>query len=131
MPRSSTWNLGDASGIAGLHRHRPYFDDLFLMARTGGTVGREGGANRRVGQIGSPQALLINRMMVDSVVEAPMGSLHSTAEPGLPSRREVPGHYAEAAAPTNRGGAFYATYLAGDEADYQPRCGILCGREEQ
>ena len=44
-----------------------------------------------------PQALLINRMMVDSVVEAPNGAHFTTAEPDYKRDEKFQRHYAEAA----------------------------------
>ena len=92
-------NLGDAQGNAAYTGIDPYFDDLFLMA-----------ADRRylsVEQVVStdelvkavpPQALLINRMMVDTVVEAPNGAHFTTAEPDYRRDEKFQRHYAEAAA---------------------------------
>ncbi len=45
-----------------------------------------------------PQALLINRMMVDSVVEAPNGAHFTTAAPDYGRDEKFQRHYAEAAA---------------------------------
>ena len=45
-----------------------------------------------------PQALLVNRMMVDSVVEAPVGAHFTTAEPDYRRDEKFQRHYAEAAA---------------------------------
>ena len=44
-----------------------------------------------------PQALLINRMMVDTVVEAPNGAHFTTAEPDYGRDEKFQRHYAEAA----------------------------------
>jgi hypothetical protein len=63
--------------------------------------------------------LLINRMMVDSVVEAPNGAHFTTAEPDYKRDEKFQRHYAEAAGPDETWRAFVATYLSGDEADYQ------------
>ena len=45
-----------------------------------------------------PQALLINRMMVDSVVETPNGAHFTTAEPDYARDEKFQRHYAAAAA---------------------------------
>ena len=45
-----------------------------------------------------PQALLVNRMMVDTVVEAPNGAHFTTAEPDYRRDEKFQRHYAEAAA---------------------------------
>jgi hypothetical protein len=66
-----------------------------------------------------PQALLINRMMVDSVVEAPNGAHFTTAEPDYRRDEKFQRHYAEAASSDESWGTFSTTYLAGSESDYQ------------
>jgi glutaconate CoA-transferase subunit A len=113
-------NLGDASGNAAYTGIDPYFDDLFLMA-----------AQRRylsVEQVVSteelvkavpPQAMSINRMMVDAVVEVPNGAHFTTAEPDYRRDEKFQRHYAEAAASDEGWQAFVSTYLSGDESDYQ------------
>jgi acyl CoA:acetate/3-ketoacid CoA transferase alpha subunit len=113
-------NLGDAQGNAAYTGIDPYFDDLYLMA-----------ADRRylsVEQVVStdelvkavpPQALLINRMMVDSVVEAPGGAHFTTAAPDYGRDEKFQRHYAEAAGSDDAWQTFVGTYLSGSEADYQ------------
>lgn len=66
-----------------------------------------------------PQALLVNRMMVDTVVEAPNGAHFTTAEPDYRRDEKFQRHYAEAAADDESWQRFRQTYLAGTEADYQ------------
>ena len=66
-----------------------------------------------------PQALLINRMMVDTVVEAPNGAHFTTAEPDYRRDEKFQRHYAEAAASEESWQQFVQTYLSGSEADYQ------------
>jgi hypothetical protein len=66
-----------------------------------------------------PQALLINRMMVDTVVEAPNGAHFTTAEPDYRRDEKFQRHYAEAAASDETWAEFVGTYLSGSEADYQ------------
>ena len=66
-----------------------------------------------------PQVLLVNRMMVDTVVEAPNGAHFTTAEPDYRRDEKFQRHYAEAAASDETWQQFVATYLSGGEADYQ------------
>jgi hypothetical protein len=66
-----------------------------------------------------PQALLINRMMVDTVVEAPNGAHFTTAEPDYRRDEKFQRHYAEAAASDETWQQFVDTYLCSSEADYQ------------
>ena len=66
-----------------------------------------------------PQALLINRMMVDTVVEAPNGAHFTTAAPDYGRDEKFQRHYAEAAGSDETWQQFVQTYLSGSEADYQ------------
>ena len=113
-------NIGDRHGNAAYTGIDPYFDDLFLMA-----------ADRRylsVEQVVSteelvkavpPQALLVNRMMVDHVVEAPGGAHFTTNAPDYGRDEKFQRHYASAAAEDDSWKQFVDTYLSGSEADYQ------------
>lgn len=113
-------NLGDMHGNAAYTGIDPYFDDLFLMA-----------ADRRYLSVEQvvptadlvkavpPQALLVNRMMVDQVVEAPGGAHFTTAAPDYGRDEKFQRHYARAATEVDGWGQFVATYLSGSEADYQ------------
>ncbi len=113
-------NIGDRHGNAAYTGIDPYFDDLFLMA-----------ADRRylsVEQVVSteelvkavpPQALLVNRMMVDHVVEAPGGAHFTTNAPDYGRDEKFQRHYAAAAAEDDTWAQFVDTYLSGSEADYQ------------
>jgi glutaconate CoA-transferase, subunit A len=113
-------NLGDAQGNAAYTGIDPYFDDLFLMAAQQRhlSVERVVPTDELVKAV-PPQALLINRMMVDSVVEAPNGAHFTTAEPDYRRDEKFQRHYAEAAASDETWQAFLQTYLSGSEADYQ------------
>jgi len=113
-------NLGDAQGNAAYTGIDPYFDDLFLMAaeRRFLSVERVVPTDELVKAV-PPQALLINRMMVDTVVEAPLGAHFTTAEPTYRRDEKFQRHYAEAAASDETWQAFVQTYLSGSEADYQ------------
>jgi len=84
-------NLGDAQGNAAYTGIDPYFDDLFLMAAEERflSVERVVPTDELVKAV-PPQALLINRMMVDTVVEAPERRPLHDRRTGLPPRREVP-----------------------------------------
>ena len=113
-------NLGDRHGNAAYTGIDPYFDDLFLMAadRRYLSVERVVPTEELVKAV-PPQALLVNRMMVDSVVEAPGGAHFTTAEPDYGRDEKFQRHYAQAAADENTWAEFVATYLSGREADYQ------------
>ncbi len=113
-------NLGDAQGNAAYTGIDPYFDDLYLMAaeRRYLSVERVVSTEELVKAV-PPQALLVNRMMVDSVVEAPNGAHFTTAEPDYRRDEKFQRHYAEAAASDESWAEFVQTYLSGSEADYQ------------
>jgi glutaconate CoA-transferase, subunit A len=113
-------NLGDAQGNAAYTGIDPYFDDLFLMAAQKRylSVERVVPTDELIKAV-PPQALLINRMMVDSVVEAPNGAHFTTAEPDYRRDEKFQRHYAEAAASEEGWQEFVKTYLSGSEAEYQ------------
>lgn len=113
-------NLGDKHGNAAYTGIDPYFDDLFLMAaqRRYLSVERVVSTAELVDSV-VPQALLVNRMMVDAVVEAPNGAHFTTAEPDYRRDEKFQRHYAQAAADDDSWAQFVATYLSGSEADYQ------------
>src|SRR5829696_6004092 len=113
-------NLGDAQGNAAYTGIDPYFDDLYLMAaeRRYLSVEQVVPTDELVKAV-PPQALVINRMMVDSVVESPNGAHFTTAAPDYGRDEKFQRHYAQAAAEDDTWSQFVATYLSGSEADYQ------------
>lgn len=113
-------NIGDKHGNAAYTGIDPYFDDLFLMAaqRRFLSVERIVSTEELVKAV-PPQALMVNRMMVDHVVEAPGGAHFTTAAPDYGRDERFQRHYAQAAADEAAWAEFVATYLSGGEADYQ------------
>jgi len=113
-------NLGDKHGNAAYTGIDPYFDDLFLMAadRRFLSVERVVATDELIKSV-PPQALLVNRMMVDHVIEAPGGAHFTTAEPDYGRDEKFQQHYAKAAAEEDTWAQFVDTYLSGSEADYQ------------
>jgi hypothetical protein len=113
-------NVGDARGNAAYTGIDPYFDDLFLMSAEKRylSVEKVVSTEELVKSV-PPQALLINRMMVDTVVEAPGGAHFTTAEPDYRRDEKFQRHYAEAAGSDETWSTFVQTYLSGSEADYQ------------
>ena len=113
-------NLGDRHGNAAYTGIDPYFDDLFLMAADRRYLSVERVvATQELLKAVPPQALLVNRMMVDAVVEAPGGAHFTTAAPDYGRDEKFQRHYAEAAADEQAWAKFFDTYLSGSEADYQ------------
>ncbi|MGW0159745.1 cholesterol ring-cleaving hydrolase subunit IpdA [Mycobacterium sp. NPDC003323] len=113
-------NLGDERGNAAYTGIDPYFDDLFLMSaeRRFLSVEKVVSTEELVKSV-VPQQMLINRMMVDTVVEAPGGAHFTTNEPDHKRDEKFQRHYAEAAGSDETWADFVATYLSGSEADYQ------------
>jgi len=113
-------NVGDKHGNAAYTGIDPYFDDLFLMAadRRFLSVERVIATDELIKSV-PPQALLVNRMMVDHVIEAPGGAHFTTAEPDYGRDEKFQQHYAKAAAEEDTWAQFVDTYLSGSEADYQ------------
>ena len=113
-------NVGDAQGNAAYTGIDPYFDDLYLMAADQRVLSVEKVVpTEELVKSVPPQALLINRMMVDSVVEAAGGAHFTTAEPDYRRDEKFQRHYAEAAGSDETWQEFVATYLSDNEADYQ------------
>ncbi|CAN5515089.1 CoA transferase subunit A [soil metagenome] len=123
-------NVGDERGNAAYTGIDPYFDDLFLMAARKRlmTVEKVVTTAELVNSVPT-QALLVNRMMVDRVVEAPGGAHFTTAEPDYKRDEKFQRHYAEAAGTDEGWQQFVQTYLSGSEADYQ--CAVREFSKEQ
>jgi glutaconate CoA-transferase, subunit A len=113
-------NIADTRGNAAYTGIDPYFDDLFLMAadRRYLSVERVASTDELVKAV-PPQGLLVNRMMVDAVVEAPGGAHFTTAAPDYGRDEKFQRFYAQAASSQEEWARFTATYLSGSEADYQ------------
>ncbi len=113
-------NIGDARGNAAYTGVDPYFDDLFLMAagRRYLSVEKVVPTEELVKAV-PRQALIVNRMMVDSVVEAPGGAHFTTGAADYGRDEKFQRHYAEAAKSPETWAEFVRTYLSGSEDDYQ------------
>ena len=99
----------------------PYFDDLFCMAAERAYVSREEVVDTAGLTVDTPvQRLLLNRMMVDGVVETPHGAHFTTCTPDYERDEKFQRAYAAAAGGTDEEwSAFEDRFLAGDEAAYQ------------
>jgi glutaconate CoA-transferase, subunit A len=123
-------NLGDERGNAAYTGIDPYFDDLFLMAAEQRLLSIEKVVStEELVKSVPPQALLVNRMMVDTVVEAPGGAHFTTAEPDYRRDEMFQRHYAEAAGTDEGWQQFVSTYLSGSEADYQDAVRTFSGEQ--
>jgi glutaconate CoA-transferase, subunit A len=113
-------NIGDARGNAAYTGVDPYFDDLFLMAaqRRCLSVERIVSTQELVSTV-PRQALIVNRMMVDAVVEAPGGAHFTTGALDYGRDEKFQRHYVEAASSPEAWDQFVQTYLSCSEDDYQ------------
>jgi len=113
-------NLGDARGNAAYTGIDPYFDDLFLMSAQRRFLSVEKIVSTEELMAASiPQTQIINRMMVDRVVEAPNGAHFTIGAADYGRDEKFQRHYAEAAKSDETWAEFKATYLSGSEDDYQ------------
>lgn len=113
-------NLGDATGNAAYTGVDPYFDDLYCMAAERRYLSVEKIVSTEELVKSVPlQSLLLNRMMVDKVVEAPGGAHFTIGAADYGRDEKFQRHYAEAAGDPETWQKFVDTYLSGSEEDYQ------------
>ncbi|MFQ6332091.1 CoA transferase subunit A [Nocardia sp. CWNU-33] len=113
-------NIGDRHGNAGYTGVDPYFDDLYCLAadRRYVSVERVVETEELVKTV-PLQSLLLNRMMVDGVVEAPNGAHFTLAGDSYGRDEKFQRHYVEAAKTPETWQQFVDKYLAVSEAEYQ------------
>jgi glutaconate CoA-transferase subunit A len=113
-------NRADRRGNGQYLGPDPYFDDLFCLAAAKRFVSCERlvptGELREAGPV---QSLLVNRMMVDGVVETPHGAHFTSCVPDYGRDEQFQKRYAEAAKDPASWEVFRRTYLDGDERAYQ------------
>jgi glutaconate CoA-transferase subunit A len=112
-------NRADATGNGQYLGPDPYFDDLFCQAAERRYLSCEQIVPTRDLAEKPVQSLLLNRMMVDAVVETPNGAHFTSCAPDHGRDETFQREYATAAADPEAWQRFEATYLAGDEAEYQ------------
>jgi glutaconate CoA-transferase subunit A len=113
-------NRADPHGNATYLGPDPYFDDLFAMAAARTYVSVEQIVDTAGLTIDAPvQRLLLSRMMVDGVVEAPGGAHFTSCVPDYERDERFQRAYVGAAKDGDAWPAFEARFLAGDEAAYQ------------
>jgi glutaconate CoA-transferase subunit A len=123
-------NRADAAGNGQYLGPDPYFDDLFCLAAARAYLSCERIVpNTSLLESGPPQSLLVNRAMVDGVVEAPGGAHFTSCVPDYGRDEAFQAHYAAAAAGPADWRRFHAEYLAGDEASYQRAVRRFAGRQ--
>ncbi|RLB41548.1 MAG: acyl CoA--acetate/3-ketoacid CoA transferase subunit alpha [Deltaproteobacteria bacterium] len=113
-------NRADASGNGQALGRDPYFDNLFCMAAKKAFMSCEKIVSTDELVSGGPlQSLLINRMMVSGVVEAPGGAHFTECLPDYARDEKFQREYAATAKDEEAWKAFRAKYLDVSEADYQ------------
>ena len=112
-------NRADATGNGQYLGPDPYFDDLFCQAAERRYLSCERLVPTRDLAEKPVQSLLLNRMMVDAVVETPGGAHFTSCAPDHGRDEAFQREYATAAADPEAWQRFTTTYLAGDEAEYQ------------
>jgi glutaconate CoA-transferase subunit A len=114
-------NRADQHGNATYLGPDPYFDDLFAMAARRAYLSVEQVIDTAGLTVDTPvQRLLLSRMHVDGVVEAPNGAHFTTCTPDYERDEKFQRAYVAAASGTDEEWqAFHARFLAGDEDAYQ------------
>jgi len=113
-------NRADPHGNGQYLGPDPYFDDLFCQAADRSFVSCERiVATPDLLASGPVQSLLVNRTMIDGVVEAPGGAHFTSCVPDYARDEAFQAEYARSAASTQAWERFRADYLSGDEAAYQ------------
>ncbi|RSO02772.1 acyl CoA--acetate/3-ketoacid CoA transferase subunit alpha [Streptomyces sp. WAC 06783] len=113
-------NRADARGNGQYLGPDPYFDDLFCEAADAAYVSCEqivDGAE--LNRAGGPQTLLVSRMFVSGVVEAPRGAHFTSCAPDYGRDEAFQRAYVRAAAAPDAWAGFVKRFLPGDEDDYQ------------
>lgn len=113
-------NRADAQGNGQALGRDPYFDNLFCMAANKAFMSCEKLVSTKELVAGGPlQSLVINRMMVSGVVEAPGGAHFTECLPDYPRDEAFQREYAKTAKDDGAWNAFLAKYLEVSETDYQ------------
>ncbi|WP_194833836.1 CoA transferase subunit A [Nocardia sp. XZ_19_369] len=113
-------NIGDRHGNAAYTGVDPYFDDVYCLAaeRRYVSVERIVETDELVKTV-PLQSLLLNRMMVDGVVEAPNGAHFTLAGDSYGRDEKFQKHYVQSAKTPEAWQQFVDTYLAVSEDEYQ------------
>jgi glutaconate CoA-transferase, subunit A len=113
-------NRADQAGNGQYLGPDPYFDDLFCQAADRAFLSCEQLADTAsLLATGPPQSLLVNRAMIDGVVETPGGAHFTSCVPDYGRDEAFQAEYAASAASPEAWQRFSSDYLAGGETDYQ------------
>jgi glutaconate CoA-transferase subunit A len=117
-------NRADAGGNGQALGRDPYFDHLFCMSADKAYMSCEKVvSNDELVRGGPLQSLLINRMMVSGVVEAPGGAHFTECPPDYRRDEAFQREYAKTARDEEAWQAFRTKYLEVGEAGYQKAVG--------
>jgi glutaconate CoA-transferase, subunit A len=121
-------NRADPGGNAQYLGPDPYFDDLFCLAARRRLVSCERIVPTAELVAGGPvQSLLLNRVMVDGVVETPRGAHFTSCVPDYGRDELFQRRYVESAASDQAWSKFRSRFLDGDEAGYLAQVDALAG----
>jgi glutaconate CoA-transferase subunit A len=113
-------NRSDALGNAQYLGPDPYFDDVFCMAAKEAYVSTEQIVDTAGLTVDAPlQSVIVNRTMVDGVVETPNGAHFTTCTPTYERDERFQKAYVAAAKDPEAWPAFHERFLSGSEDDYQ------------
>jgi glutaconate CoA-transferase subunit A len=115
-------NVADARGNAMYLGPDPYMDDLFLGAAQQRYLSTERIVpTEELAEQGPPQAMLISRLSVDGVIEAPNGAHFTSCDPDYPRDEAFQKQYAASAKSPEAWAEFRSAWLDLSEADYQAK----------
>ncbi|MFH8344558.1 CoA transferase subunit A [Streptomyces sp. NPDC018045] len=113
-------NRADARGNGRYLGPDPYFDDLFCEAADTAYVSCERIVDgEELARAGGPQTLLVSRMFVSGVVEAPYGAHFTSCAPDYGRDEAFQRAYVRAASDADGWATFAKRFLSGDEDDYR------------
>jgi glutaconate CoA-transferase subunit A len=112
-------NRADARGNAQFLGPDLYFDDMFCAAAERAYVSCERIVETADLAAAGLATLRVSRWMVAGVVEAPNGAHFTSCDPDYGRDERFQAEYVRAAKDQQLWQEFTATYLAGDEAEYQ------------
>jgi glutaconate CoA-transferase subunit A len=112
-------NRADAHGNAQYLGPDPYFDDLFCGAAKRRFVSCEKVVPTEELAVAGLASMVLSRMMVDGVIEAPGGAHFTTCEPDYGRDEAFQKAYAASAASPEAWSAFKARFVDVSDADYR------------
>jgi glutaconate CoA-transferase subunit A len=115
-------NRADARGNGQYLGPDPYMDDLFMGAATQRYLSTERIVpTEDLSKEGPPQSLLISRLHVDGVIEAPNGAHFTSCDPDYGRDEAFQKQYAASAKSPEAWAEFRSAWLDLSEADYQAK----------